>query len=73
MLNRDIAYKYNFCNKYGCIILNYISVCEYVEVIQALWNEYKKNMRIWLNNYSQNVQIYYKMTIIIKIIMNQII
>ena len=46
MLNRDIVYKYNFHNKYSSIILNYTSVFEYVEAIQALWNEYKKNMRI---------------------------
>ena len=46
MLNRDNVYKYNFHNKYSSIILNYMSAFEYVEVIQALWNEYKNNMRI---------------------------
>ena len=31
MLNRYIAYKYNLYNKYSSIILDYISVFEYVE------------------------------------------
>ena len=36
MLNRDIVYKYNFCNKYSSIIFDYLSAFKYVKAIKAL-------------------------------------